>query len=145
MKLKEGSMNKLQTVLDALISAGSVRGYEEEQRYLKAIAIVKEIMAQEPVGKLVINKYSDAGIGIEFSIQNPEEVLFVNQPIYAAPVAVQAVPAGFVLVPVEPTPEMVNAGRTTPMPSDSEWDEDDDYRAVYKAMLAAAPVAKGEV
>jgi hypothetical protein len=61
----------------------------------------------------------------------------------AAPVAVQAVPAGFVLVPVEPTDSMVNAGRTTPMPSDSEWDEDEDYRAVYKAMLAAAP--KGAV
>jgi hypothetical protein len=49
------------------------------------------------------------------------------------------VPAGFALVPVEPTPEMISAGRTTPMPSDSEFDEDDDYRAVYKAMCAAAP------
>ena len=46
---------------------------------------------------------------------------------------------GWVRVPVEPTQEMINAGRTTPMPSDSEFDEDEDYRAVFIAMVAAAP------
>jgi hypothetical protein len=49
------------------------------------------------------------------------------------------VPRGYKLVPVEPTPEMINAGRICPMPTDSEWDEDEDYSAVYRAMLAAAP------
>jgi hypothetical protein len=53
--------------------------------------------------------------------------------------AVPKVTAGFVLVPMEATQEMISAGRTTPMPSDSEFDEDEDYRAVYKAMCAAAP------
>jgi len=142
-------MNELQTSMAALEEClydhanGKYRGAASKAQRERVIAMFKEVMAQEPIGKLVINKHSDAGIGIEFSIQNPEEVLFVNQSIYAAPVAVQVVPAGWQLVPVEPTPEMVNAGRTTPMPSDSEWDEDDDYRAVYKAMLAAAP--KGAV
>lgn len=45
---------------------------------------------------------------------------------------------GWVRVPVEPTQEMINAGRTTPMPSDSEFDEDEDYRA-WQAWMAAAP------
>ena len=89
-------MNKLQPVLDALDRSGSIARNECLDSLYddinEAIEIVKEMMAQEPVGKLVINKHSDAGIGIEFSIQNPEEVLFVNQPIYVAPVAVQAAP-----------------------------------------------------
>ena len=131
-------MNKLQTVRDAL-------EYEAccgPTKLNEALAIVDELMAQEPVAE-VTEAYLATGV-VEW---NPHQgsVIVVGTKLYVAPVAVQAVPAGFVLVPVEPTPEMVNAGRTTPMPSDSEWDEDDDYRAVYKAMLAAAPVAKGEV
>jgi len=47
------------------------------------------------------------------------------------------VPDGYVLVPVEPTPEMIRQGRITPCTAD-EMDADDDYRAVYKAMLAAS-------
>lgn len=58
------------------------------------------------------------------------------------PQASEPAPAGWKLVPVDPTPEMVNAGRICPMPTDSEWDEDEDYRAVYRAMLEAAPEAK---
>ena len=82
-------MNKLQTVRDALkygVLRLNMHGDAVQVMPLHdAIAIVDELMAQEPIGKLVINKHSDAGIGIEFSIQNPEEVLFVNQSIYAAP------------------------------------------------------------
>ncbi len=47
-----------------------------------------------------------------------------------------AVPSGWALVPIEPTEEMIAAGRATPCTD--EEDMDDDYRAVYKAMLAAA-------
>ena len=47
------------------------------------------------------------------------------------------VPEGYVLVPVEPTPEMVQAGY------DASWDGDvtDEqmFAAVYRAMLAEAP------
>ena len=66
------------------------------------------------------------------------------EPLYAAPVeqSAKAVPAGFKLVPVEPTPKMIERGR---------WDEfgEDCTRAypvpdyyvtdVWAAMLAAAP------
>ena len=99
-------MNELQTSMAALEEClydhanGKYRGAASKAQRERVIAMFKEVMAQEPIGKLVINKHSDAGIGIEFSIQNPEEVLFVNQSIYAAPVAVQAVPAV--------TDEMVN-------------------------------------
>ena len=84
-------MNKLQTVRDALEKIACLGNGDKHGNSvgnvlaIEALAIVDELMAQEPIGKLVINKYSDSGIGIEFTIQNPEEVLFVNQSIYAAP------------------------------------------------------------
>ena len=45
-----------------------------------------------------------------------------------------AMPPGYVLVPVEPTPEMKLAGAFAPNHRTSE--------AVYRAMIAAAPSAK---
>ena len=52
-----------------------------------------------------------------------------------------AVPAGFVLVPIVPTPEMIVAGRNAPCVAEDETEQSvvDDYSAVYKAMLSAAP------
>lgn len=63
---------------------------------------------------------------------------------YKIPVEAQqvAVPAGWALVPINPTEEMIAAGRATPCTD--EEDMDDDYRVVYKAMLAAAQGAKLE-
>jgi len=58
--------------------------------------------------------------------------------VAAAP---QAVPAGFVMVPVEPTPEMVLAGRE--LFGGFVEDTGGDYTRIHKAMLAAAP--KGAV
>jgi hypothetical protein len=56
-----------------------------------------------------------------------------------------AVPAGWRLVPVEPTLEMLQAGRDTPLAGDDAVDAPEDYKAVYRAMLAAAPQpAQGE-
>ena len=51
-----------------------------------------------------------------------------------------AVPAtdGWKLVPLEPTAEMLQAGQDTPV-SESDEDALEDYKAVYRAMLAAAP------
>lgn len=45
---------------------------------------------------------------------------------------------GWKLVPVEPTPEMLQAGRDVECTA-SDDDCAEDYRAVYKAMMAAAP------
>lgn len=50
-----------------------------------------------------------------------------------------AVPGGWRLVPVEPTPEMLQAGADEPLAGDHDDDAPEDYRAVFKAMLAAAP------
>lgn len=46
---------------------------------------------------------------------------------------------GWRLVPVEPTAEMVQAGRNEPLAGEADEDAPEDYRAVYRAMLAAAP------
>jgi hypothetical protein len=51
------------------------------------------------------------------------------------------VPQGWRLVPVEATSAMVKAGVQVPCDpyADSDEAESDDYRKVYRAMLAAAP------
>lgn len=60
-------------------------------------------------------------------------------------VKAQAVPEGFKIVPMEPTPEMIEAYFAAHL----EWLEDDDADITqpvaneYKAMLAAAPVKDG--
>jgi len=55
-----------------------------------------------------------------------------------------AVPENCVVVPKEPTEDMVEAGRNTPCIDTGNYEEDapEDYRVVYRAMIAAAP--KGE-
>lgn len=50
-----------------------------------------------------------------------------------------AVPAGYKLVPVEPTPEMLQAGASIMDFDRSGWYDADVSRAEYRAMLAAAP------
>lgn len=47
-------------------------------------------------------------------------------------------PDSWVLAPLEPTAEMLQAGQDTPV-SESDEDAPEDYKAVYRAMLAAAP------
>ena len=60
-------------------------------------------------------------------------------PLYTAPPA--AVPAGFVLVPVEPTQSMLDANGDCPgYPEGKAWLER-DARETWKAMLAARPDA----
>lgn len=67
----------------------------------------------------------------------------------AQPQAAQAVPDGWKLVPVEPTPAMVTEGTAHTIRADEEEDGD-EYRArgcaisVYKDMLAAAPSASAQ-
>jgi hypothetical protein len=53
----------------------------------------------------------------------------------------QPVPAGWKLVPVEPTPEMLQAGASIMDFDRSGWYDADVSRAEYRAMLAAAPAA----
>ena len=70
------------------------------------------------------------------------EVLKDKQPLYTqAP----AIPEGWQLVPIEPTPEMIEAGRNAPMilAGNDEDDAPQDYINVYEAMLSAAPKQGG--
>lgn len=53
-------------------------------------------------------------------------------------IAEPAVAIGWKLVPLEPTAEMLQAGQDAPV-SESDEDAPEDYKAVYRAMLAAAP------
>lgn len=57
--------------------------------------------------------------------------------IWQAAIA-HAVPEDHVVVPKEPTHEMITAGRNTPC-TECEDDSPEDYRIVYQAMIAAAP------
>lgn len=58
-------------------------------------------------------------------------------PVYASPQR-----DGWKLVPLEPAEEMLIAGRNEPLVGENDEDAPEDYRAVYKAMLAAAPSDK---
>ena len=55
-------------------------------------------------------------------------------PVPPGPAATNGVPAGFVLVPVEPTPEMCHS-------AEAELDAGCNWPTIYAAMLAAAPAA----
>ena len=99
-------MNKLQTVLDALESAtgNQIDGNAE------AIAIVKEMMAQEPAAwRYDIATYVEGDVRGRcwrqaFSAHNPNMPWLTKDvtPLYAAPVAMQAVPAW---LPIESAPK----------------------------------------
>ena len=54
-------------------------------KYDTALFTAPQPAAQEPIGRLVVNQYSDSGIGIEFTIDKPEEELSVGQLVYATP------------------------------------------------------------
>lgn len=59
----------------------------------------------------------------------------------------QAVPMGYKLVPVEPTPEMVDAVCDDVGLCDADKADEDirvEYRVAYRAMLAAAPTPPGQ-
>lgn len=64
-------------------------------------------------------------------------VIAAERALQASRVAVPATD-GWKLVPLEPTAEMLQAGQDTPV-SESDEDAPEDYKAVYRAMLAAAP------
>ena len=133
-------MNQLQTVHDKLekiacLGNGDTHGNSIGNTLaIECLEIVKQMMQAEPVA--FFDKYGEV-------FNEVEKLLPTDTPLYAAPQAVvaapQAVPAGFVLVPVEPTTKMLDAmtgawlvGATSDM-----------ALREYKAMLAAAP--KGAV
>ena len=109
-------MNQLQIVLDAL-PVGQT----------EAIAIVRQMMAQEPVTLHdPIGKVRLVTVHKSYPGYTPPYT-------HKAPVAAQAVPSGFVLVPVEPTEAQLKAA--TACSAKLAIPSGKDY---YKAMIAAA-------
>ena len=96
-------MNKLQTVLDALVDmVESVTGVDQvsavnEAR--EAIGIVKEMMAQEPVNQYRVLNCTDWYDGFPDTSDGKH---YKTRTLYAAPVSVQAVPAW---LPIESAPK----------------------------------------
>jgi hypothetical protein len=62
---------------------------------------------------------------------------------YASRAVAQAVPEGWVLVPREPTREMLDAAWDNGFSGPGE-DDQPDFAAAYRAMLAATPPTAGE-
>jgi len=82
---------------------------------------------------------NDNGINVVNRYRDPGEEGWKTEPLYLSP----AIPTGFALVPIEPTMQMLIAGRK----ADEDWlgsevEEDDGFEtgllAIYKAMIAAA-------
>jgi hypothetical protein len=119
-------MKDLQTVLDVLERYQTKR--QDFDTFTEAIAIVKQMMQAKPVAWIVEFENREQ----ELHFNNTKESLGESQrPLYTHPVP-QAVPASFVLVPVEPTPEMVYAAEHGRFQGGS-------IEGYYLNMLAAAP------
>jgi len=105
-----------------------------------------ELMEQNPVGfvketEMLLLSYSGFA-HIEVSrIRSVSQQGFHKQVgIYAKPMP-PAIPDGMVLVPVEPTDAMIQAGRDTPMDDIDDESEEaiiKDYKDVYRNMISAA-------
>ncbi|MDQ9140227.1 hypothetical protein ACWA3W_31530 [Pseudomonas aeruginosa] len=137
---------------------GTAEHWEAESKALQklldaALAKLAELEKQEPV----------AAVSEEtFSANGTSDIITRNLPIgttlYAAPVAQaqHSVPEGWKLVPLEPTPEMLDARRDSEDGMDGYLVEDTEYyfpdrgavrdflACVYRGLLAAAPAPGGE-
>ena len=111
-------------------------------------AALAAVPAQPVSDELIESLWYDAqrAWGEQTSVHPGEHVIFarlLERRIAAATLAV-SVPAGLVLVPVDPTEAMLKAGldECEPLGSLIDWDEGfgrDEMRDTYRAMLAAAP------
>ena len=125
---------KYDELLVALHGIGAALGIPEGDRspysvtcgVLERVNRLAEIEAQEPVALVETSGDQGAGIGWSGAAQP------VGAKLYARPVPAQAAPDGWQLVPVEPTPEMEEAGdRWTTFPL-----------TVWMDMIDAAPEHK---
>ena len=93
---------------------------------------------QEPVAWGCVDEDDGTLCGIFEYEQPPHYVV----PLYTAPQP--TIPPGYKLVPVEPTPEMLEMGRWLEYPESESRMQPvrmEDVRGVWKAMLAASPEA----
>lgn len=114
------------------------RGYEDSDGYTKQLfAKVREIVsanqstpAAEPSAPFTNCKYQQCDLPGQCKSEGKCH----------HPAAERRVPDGYVLVPIEPTEEMVNSGEITY----AEWENGHCVGPIYNAMLAAAPKEQGK-
>ena len=86
------------------------------------------------VGTMSQDDFADVG-----ESDTPSEITeAIIATLISQQIAEPAAATGWKWVPLEPTAEMLQAGQDTPV-SESDEDAPEDYKAVYRAMLAAAP------
>jgi hypothetical protein len=133
-------MNQLQTVLEALeqrtdetprCDLGAL-----DAKIHEAISIVKQMMQAEPVThQFYGSDFEWCNFDNDVHYRNTvEDRGWVIRALYTHPTP-QAAPAGFVLVPVEPTTKMLDAMTSVWLVGATS----DMALREYKAMLAAAP------
>ncbi len=106
----------------------------EAARILRAAASVDVAGLMELAAKAIYDQWADQLGWVEWvpggnSLNQDEARSIARAALESALRMALAAREGFVLVPVEPTPEMVDAARTL-----TSWPD-----GVYRAMLAAAP------
>lgn len=109
----------------------------QEQRWLEADIKKKQAQQVEPVARDVLMAFG-VDVLVESGSSMREADLAAIADRYAAQPPAVAVPDGYALAPIEPTPEMVDAGAE----GDGQFYEHAGF--VYRAMLAAAPQATAE-
>lgn len=105
---------------------------------LESLRSALEQPQQEPVAWGCVDEDDGTLCGIFEYEQPPHYVV----PLYTAPQP--TIPPGYKLVPVEPTPEMLEMGRWLEYPESESRMQPvrmEDVRGVWKAMLAASPEA----
>ena len=86
------------------------------------------------VGTMSQDDFADVG-----ESDTPSEITeAIIATLISQQIAEPAAATGWKWVPLEPTAEMLQAGQDAPV-SESDEDAPEDYKAVYRAMLAAAP------
>jgi len=147
--IERETLNAAMMALEYLLEASPVMTTKHRDAYSTAARLRAALAAQpaEPVAwrwKERVNGMSDSDWTVT-NVEPPDGVrVIAKEPLYAAQPAPAAVPLGWKLVPLEPTPEMCKIGGHVM----SEWTDDSAplrertyavaFADAYRAMIAAA-------
>lgn len=122
-------------------TAGAWKGWQAARQSSQSEPVAWAWKARQPNGQIL--QRVEMWNPISAHVPSDSYTVFDIQPLYAAPQ--QAIPSGWRLVPIEPTDEMLIAGRKAPLPAvmlDSLTAQTNlIHRTVYKAMITASPTA----
>ena len=85
----------------------------------------------------LVKRYPEHRIGYNTSLHTADQMREYARLALAA--AGGGVPQGWKLVPVEPTPEMLQAAIQLEADTINEWDDEPNHSEIYRAMLASSP------